>query len=786
MTDFGLTKDYKSFCFFSGGSSTIHYCARLSDMNNCVNCGGLTSYFAARVFVDNTIWIENCQFSTQFALNIASEFFEINDISINSNKTVAIPINQGIRVAFLSICSQPISIAKRGKAHQYLDIFLSTESLSKLSVAKAYSDIRFFVNVVLCKAVTDKQFSYLVLAVLQPIVNYRIQFSFVSPGVYRKWNVMIQKGLKIKAQLLQDFSDAALHCSSLYGLKTFEQIQSETKVAVLVSFSNASSVLGHLFNHRFLDLQILKWTPLNLLQFPVKLHISPVNNFLAGLVRILLDNELSLINNFPSIFHGFGQLLLSSILGKSLYFNSVCFLKHFGVAFGDRLFDKKGGVLDSCGSVLYWFVVTSKFLLNPVPSLPNFAKSVHFGFVDILESSGFFGIKDDLHKIWSGLFEIYMDRSLKDAGSVKVAGGAAVYFPALGHGVGISIVGLLSSTMTKLQIVALFLECVLFSSTMILHFDSQAAIDACEKDLSVSWIKVKSHSGICGNVKADLAAGETAHSFFRLTARIWEWFLVAENTAVSGNAYHFVKDMFQSICHTHWKAGLGFDVVSKDLIKSIDWVATAKIWHSDSHMLAGFTSLKSSNLCTYIMKVVHRQLPVAMELSDHVFICVDDTSVCNNILVEASVHWFTLVGICLLLSSAILQVLLQCFSDVGLYTVVCKEFVLRDWCKEAYRTFEDRVEADVQMVGFVRFIVELYCIRAWSVRFVHRVIIKRAGLVHNNDVVSGLFHAVSSLLSDSMVKLLGLDESFAVNFGYCKLCCFFSGLDSNIWVNISV
>ncbi|KAG9298238.1 hypothetical protein G9A89_002726 [Geosiphon pyriformis] len=248
------------------------------------------------------------------------------------------------------------------------------EGLSKLSVSKAHFDVRFFVNVVFRKAITDKQFSYLVSAVLQPIVNYQTQFSFVSSGVCHKWNVMVRKGLKSKAGLPHDFLDAALHHPFLYGLKTFEQVQSEEKIAALVFFSNASGVLGHLFNHRFLDLQVLGWALLDPLQFPVKLHVSSVNNFLAEIVKIFLSNKLSLANNLPNAFCSPGHFPLLLILGSSEYFNSVHSLKHFGVAFGDRILDKRGCVLDwktfHCwkkldprGPMPYWFLVMSEFML---------------------------------------------------------------------------------------------------------------------------------------------------------------------------------------------------------------------------------------------------------------------------------------------------------------------------------------------------------------------------------------------------------------------------------------
>ncbi|KAG9302125.1 hypothetical protein G9A89_020559 [Geosiphon pyriformis] len=326
-------KRHKQLCEYQINTKFVSKSGRIK------SGGGLTLYFSAGAFVDDTIWVGNCQASTQYALNIASEFFVINDISINSEK-------MSVKVALLNICGQPISIAKKRKTHWYLDIFLLTEGLSKPSVAKAYADVHFFVNVVLRKAITDKQFSYLVSAVLQPIVSYCIQFSFVSSNVCRKWDVLVRKGLRSKACLPHDFPDTALHHPSLYGLKSFEQMQSEGKVAALMAFSNAFGILGHLFRHRFLDLQVLGWAPLDPLQFPVRLHVSPVNNFLAGMVKIFLGNELALVNNLPTAFRSPGQFPLSFVLRKSLYFDSVKSLKCFGVTFGNQLFDKKGVLLD--------------------------------------------------------------------------------------------------------------------------------------------------------------------------------------------------------------------------------------------------------------------------------------------------------------------------------------------------------------------------------------------------------------------------------------------------------
>ncbi|KAG9285789.1 hypothetical protein G9A89_013214 [Geosiphon pyriformis] len=485
ITDFGLSNGYrvhdgldqnevKRHEHLCGYQINTNFMAKTDRVKNC---GGMVSFFAASAFVNDTIWIGDCQTSMQYALNIASEFFSINDISINNEKTMAISINQGVQVASLSISGRPISIAKKDKTYHYLEIFLSMDGLSKPSVAKVHSDVRFFVNIVLKKTIMNKQFSYLVLAVLQSI------------------DVMIKKSLKIKACLLCDFPDAALHHSLLYGLKFFEQLQSESKLAAVVFFSNAKGILGHLFNHRFLDLQIVGWAPLNPLQFSVKLCISLVNNFLAGVIEIFLHNELSLANNLPSAFCCLGAFLMSSVLGGSHYFDLVCSLKCFGIAFADRLLDKKGGImnwktfyqwkrLDLRGPTPYWFDCVVKFLVGGGALFSGSSWPVGFSGLDVLGSEEFSEIQSCLYELWSNSFEVFTNSSLINAESGDVGGGAAAYFSAVNLSISVKISGLLSSTLTELQAVVLALECVLSFCTVVLYLDSQAAINACVFEVS--------------------------------------------------------------------------------------------------------------------------------------------------------------------------------------------------------------------------------------------------------------------------------------------------------------
>ncbi|KAG9286452.1 hypothetical protein G9A89_014618 [Geosiphon pyriformis] len=479
MTDFGLTDDYHVHDNLNQGEvfssllwhifyDSLLVCGYrlnshfVSRRGHSESRAGLSFFFAAGAFV-----------ATQHIFNIASKFFWVNNISINNDKTVAIPINSRVSNPFLSISGLPISIAKKEESY---------------CLAKVHSDIRFFVNLVLKKAVSDKQFLYLVLAVLQPIVSYHTQFSFVSIGICDKWNTLVCKGLKLKSGLLLDFPGDMLHYPSFYDLKSFSQVQFECKVAFLVSFINSGGILGCLFSHNF----------------PVCINVSAFNNFLADMVRIFLDCNLSLGGSLANFFQPRGGVPMSAVLGESKFSKFLSSLHRFGVAFVNQLCDHHGA-----------FKLATAFL-NGVNSSPTGLLVLGgVDFLDILRSRDFVSVCDHLSHVSLDDISVYTDGSLKNLGTAGYRADATAFLRTLA--------------------IVLALECVSLSSSVCLFSDSQSALDACKaelglvcpnfcnqcwiehqhivnivrsRNLSVSWHKVKDHSGIFRNEHTDLIAGD--------------------------------------------------------------------------------------------------------------------------------------------------------------------------------------------------------------------------------------------------------------------------------------
>ncbi|KAG9297748.1 hypothetical protein G9A89_011263 [Geosiphon pyriformis] len=691
--------------------------------------GGMTSFFTAGAFVDDTICMGNGQASTQQILNVASEFFLINNININNEKTVAISINKRVKVPVLSINSQTITVANSGVSHQYLGIFLSTDSLSKPSLAKANSDIRFFSNMVFRKAVSDKQFSYLILAVLQPIV--------------------------------------------------------------------------------------LCWAPLNPLQYPVKLRVNTSNNFLAGVVRIFLDNKLFLDNRLPCVFRSPGCFPISLVLGDPLYFNVVRSLK----------------IASMTGSVPLWFLKASAYLSTCLYAPPP--ASLAFVCASVLDLTSFADIREEIHGLWVDEIDVYTDSSLRSLGMFQVACGAVVYFSGLNKGLEIEIHDVLSLTLAELQAVALALECVPISVSVALHMDSQVAIDACvaelgllqpdchnscwierrhvvnlieSKDLTVRWIKVKSHAGIIGNVLADILAKQAVHSGISLPVRINYRYVVADGRPVSSNARHFVHDIFHSICKFQWEVGPGQEVVSCLFGLVVDWNSTTLVWHPDSHMLSESMCQATAALRTYFIKAVYFKLPVAVrkrlynkvypgvfclfcgdvELPDHGFTCVKDASVRSDILGDFGGLWRTLMGSNLLSPSFVLRDLSLGVFDVGLYSVFCKRFVLKSWMNEATASLGDKKKAAIVVVDFVRHLAKSHRTNLWLLKTKFRSNMERSGLIGDDVVVASALGVGAPSLLAGMVYLIGVLDSLNVSFGFRDRFLFLSGAVYRVSVLISV
>ncbi|KAG9303992.1 hypothetical protein G9A89_005902 [Geosiphon pyriformis] len=216
--------------------------------------------------------------------------------------------------------------------------------------------------------------------------------------------------------------------------------------------------------------------------------------------------------------------------------------------------------------------------------------------------------------------------------------------------------------------------------------------------------------------------------------------------------------------------GSGSGFLPGDLHLDVDWPGFSRVWHLDSYMATDFTSRCTANICTYFIKALYHQLPMAVrkcvydrcypsvlclycgkvEVFDHVFSCVIDNSAHRQKM---------LFGLSLS-SSSVLQLLLICALNF----------------LEAVSVFYNPKVAGVKIADFVCSLCVAFRNNIWLVHAKYCAYMEKNGLIPVNDSIPISVSGLVLRFSDGVVKLLNIAKAFGVCFGFHKSCSFFSGI----------
>ncbi|KAG9300920.1 hypothetical protein G9A89_004978 [Geosiphon pyriformis] len=264
---------------------------------------------------------------------------------------------------------------------------------------------------------------------------------------------------------------------------------------------------------------------------------------------------------------------------------------------------------------------------------------------------------------------------------------------------------------------------------------------------------------------------------------------------VSGNSRRFVCDVFCLVHHARWEIGSGSWAVADGLRAGINWSMSSLVWHPNSHLAAGSTSIRMAGFWTYFMKAFHCWLLVAVhkclydrrypsvvclycgdvEISDHVFSCSYNTTGCAQLLDIHALAWATLSGL-FWSSSCVLQLLATCASEVGIGATLYKGFVFNNWYHKSVSVFRDSKVGASKIVDFVCGFCLVFRDDIWLVHTRHQTFMEKHGLVLHNGSTPVSVSGLSVVFSAGVVRLLSVAKAFGVGFGFCKFCPFFSGI----------
>ncbi|KAG9286665.1 hypothetical protein G9A89_012215 [Geosiphon pyriformis] len=294
----------------------------------------------------------------------------------------------------------------------------------------------------------------------------------------------------------------------------------------------------------------------------------------------------------------------------------------------------------------------------------------------------------------------------------------------------------------------------------------------CQKNLDVNWVKVKGHSGVSGNERANALAKDPAFSAWHLPHLVSEHFLCAGSTVVFGNSRYFVCDVFQLVHRACWEVGVGSYVVDDSLRADINWSKSSMVWHPNSHLASSFTNMHMVGCCTYFMKALHHRLPVAVHkrLYDRRYPNVVYAVGRVHLLGTYALAWEALSGLSCS-SSCVLQALASCVSEIGVGVALCKGFVFDKWFHESVLVFKDSKKGTKKIVSFV-------C--------EHQAFMEKHDLIPHDSSTPASVSGLPMVFLAGVVRLLEVAEAFGVGFGFYKFCSFFSGIGDLVSVHIGV
>ena len=237
----------------------------------------------------------------QAILNIATEFFDLNDIEINSSKTTSIVLNEKRTTNHtLTIKRQQIRDLQPGEKERYLGIYLSTQGIKQPTTSIIEQEINNTLQKIKRKAITDKQAHYILHHVLIPIVEYRSQATYLPPITTTRWDTKIRNAFRRKARLSKDHPIECLQHPNLYNIKSIADLQAESKITHMLIRLNTPGIVQDLVTQQIVKSQLTEWLPTNHLTKPVQHSFQSRHLLIIGISEILHSHQIQIpIPKYP-------------------------------------------------------------------------------------------------------------------------------------------------------------------------------------------------------------------------------------------------------------------------------------------------------------------------------------------------------------------------------------------------------------------------------------------------------------------------------------------------------
>jgi hypothetical protein len=175
----------------------------------------------ALVYMDDSTWIGSSETDLRKSLEIAEEFFELNDIQINTKKTKLITINKSKRwksIGITHFVGEKIIAEDPKDAIRLLGIWISEAKGKKHQKMKIKQLIGDGARLIRRKLITQEIARYLINQVLMPAVEYMLTDLIINKQVCTKLQAKLQGAFKKKAGLAKTVENIMIQNKEGYNI----------------------------------------------------------------------------------------------------------------------------------------------------------------------------------------------------------------------------------------------------------------------------------------------------------------------------------------------------------------------------------------------------------------------------------------------------------------------------------------------------------------------------------------------------------------------------------------
>src|SRR6266487_4073715 len=206
---------------------------------------------AVLAYADDTTWIAKSKKELQEIINISNEFYEINNIEINSKKSelIAININKKCKgedqLAIIVGKSQNKVYAKKETdLARHLGVWISSRGKPSLSLNIVRNEVSRMCRAIKWKKASTSQLIYLNNSVLLPSIEYRLQTIFLTKSTCDKIQRPIWILIKNKLELASTTASSICNHIGFLGLRSIWQNQIVHQFIELTIRLNKKGILG--------------------------------------------------------------------------------------------------------------------------------------------------------------------------------------------------------------------------------------------------------------------------------------------------------------------------------------------------------------------------------------------------------------------------------------------------------------------------------------------------------------------------------------------------------------